>query len=445
VLRYGVRSPRVVAPTATPGLALLPVGSRTVDFPGTFGADAVPPLFAELRRGGEFLVVNGPDLADLEGAIPFLDQVPGWILVLALGRSEAERMRSLRDRLGKDRCVGIVAIGEVSAEAASAEAGAPPAALSDTGPASEEELPWEETPVAAAAPESREVAAPLEEAVMEPQEEVADVYEAVPPHPAGPAPIRLRRPRGFLIGIVVVLLVAIAGSLWLGPKQTSRSTRSSEERAATAPVTTTPGATATESAPSLETSPTSAGTEAPAQGSEPPAAGEASKTTTTPGGEPATSSAPATETPSPVSPPATTDQATSPPAEAARVPVATSPQTHDARPAEPPPAAPRAAGQTGATPAPLGAIVGGVHVSSVKGRDGALQEAQRLAAGGRSTFVKQTEVPGKGTWWRVYVGPFGARAEAERMAATLRAAGEDAQVYRLARADVEAGMGREDR
>jgi cell division septation protein DedD len=81
----------------------------------------------------------------------------------------------------------------------------------------------------------------------------------------------------------------------------------------------------------------------------------------------------------------------------------------------------------------------------VKGRDGALVEAKRLSASDRPTFVKETEVPGKGTWWRVYVGPFGARAEAERAAVALRESGEDAQVYRLARAELEAGTGREDR
>src|SRR5688572_25942217 len=34
VLRYGVRSPRVVAPTQVPGVSLLPVGSGTVDLAG---------------------------------------------------------------------------------------------------------------------------------------------------------------------------------------------------------------------------------------------------------------------------------------------------------------------------------------------------------------------------------------------------------------------------
>jgi cell division septation protein DedD len=87
-----------------------------------------------------------------------------------------------------------------------------------------------------------------------------------------------------------------------------------------------------------------------------------------------------------------------------------------------------------------------VHVVSVTTREGALQEAKTLAAGVRPTFVKSTEVPGKGTWWRVYVGPFGTREEAERAAAEVKASGRDyAQVYRLARADIEAGTGREER
>ncbi|HMB70545.1 MAG TPA: hypothetical protein VKU85_14615, partial [bacterium] len=88
VLRYGVRSPRVVAPTFTPGLDLLPVGSATVDLHGTFGSDAAAPLFEELRRGG-FLVVNGPGPSDADAALPLMRRVSSWILVVEIGRSDA--------------------------------------------------------------------------------------------------------------------------------------------------------------------------------------------------------------------------------------------------------------------------------------------------------------------------------------------------------------------
>ena len=434
VLRYGVRSPRVVAPTATPGLALLPVGSRTVDLPGTFGAEAVPALFAELRRGGEFLVVNGPDLADLQGALPFLDQVPSWVILFELGTSEAERMRLLRDRLGRDRCMGIVALGEVRAEVTTP-------APAEAPPASEQELPWEETPAEPAAP-PREVAvlqvdevpvdeAPVAEApVEEAEEELAEEPEAAP-RLDQPTPMRARRPRGLLIGLAGLLVVAIAGAMWFGPKRASQPTGPSEDLA---PQTST----------------------TPAQ--EPGTSGEASHQTSQQGSEdasefpsvalPETESPTSTPSASPASPPTTTPAEPSPSKDLAASPPPASSGTQDASPAEtPPPPAPvtKPATETSATRAPLGDVVWGVHVSSVKNRAGALQEAQRLAVNGRETFVKQTEVPGKGTWWRVYVGPFGTRAEADRTAATLRGAGEDAQVYRLARAEIEAATGREDR
>jgi cell division septation protein DedD len=87
-----------------------------------------------------------------------------------------------------------------------------------------------------------------------------------------------------------------------------------------------------------------------------------------------------------------------------------------------------------------------VHVVSVTTKEGALREARTLGAGVRPTFVKSTEIPGKGTWWRVYVGPFGTRVEAERAVAEIKASGRDyAQVYRLVRAEIEAGTGREER
>ncbi|MGQ0722098.1 MAG: SPOR domain-containing protein [Candidatus Eiseniibacteriota bacterium] len=110
VLRYGVRSPRVVGPTGTPGLSLLPVGSGTVDVAGTYASDAAVPLFAELRRGGDLLVVNGPDPRDAGAAGRLLDLVGGWILVGSAAAVDSSSLLSLRDRLGRSRCVGVVVV-----------------------------------------------------------------------------------------------------------------------------------------------------------------------------------------------------------------------------------------------------------------------------------------------------------------------------------------------
>ncbi|MBZ0268653.1 hypothetical protein K8I85_10895, partial [bacterium] len=108
VLRYGVRSPRVVSPTRTPGLNLLPVGSGTLDLTGTFGSGAVPSLFEELRRTGDLIVINGPSLGDFQAAAPFLTQVSAWILLHELGHSDSHKTRTLRQTFGRDKCVGII-------------------------------------------------------------------------------------------------------------------------------------------------------------------------------------------------------------------------------------------------------------------------------------------------------------------------------------------------
>jgi Mrp family chromosome partitioning ATPase len=110
VLRYGVRSPRVVAPTQAPGLNLLPVGSGTVDFASTYGSDSTASLFAELRRTGDLVIVNGPDLSDLDTARPFLAEVAGWVLVHDFGASVAARTRELKEIFGADACVGVLAV-----------------------------------------------------------------------------------------------------------------------------------------------------------------------------------------------------------------------------------------------------------------------------------------------------------------------------------------------
>ncbi|HET9887375.1 MAG TPA: hypothetical protein VFR10_07670, partial [bacterium] len=110
VLRYGVRSPRVVAPTQVPGVSLLPVGSGTVDLAGTWASDAVEPLLRELVRSGDFLVINGPGIADLEDAGPFIDRISSWMLVHEIGVSDSEETRRIRDRIGADRIIGVLVL-----------------------------------------------------------------------------------------------------------------------------------------------------------------------------------------------------------------------------------------------------------------------------------------------------------------------------------------------
>lgn len=107
VVRYGVRSPRVVAPTQVPGLSLLPVGSGTVDLAGTWSADSFEPLLRELSRSGDLLLVNGPGAEDVEDAQPLLERVSHWILLHEIGAGDSEATRHLRDFIGGDRILGV--------------------------------------------------------------------------------------------------------------------------------------------------------------------------------------------------------------------------------------------------------------------------------------------------------------------------------------------------
>ena len=121
-------------------------------------------------------------------------------------------------------------------------------------------------------------------------------------------------------------------------------------------------------------------------------------------------------------------------------PTTAAPQGGTAASAEPPAATNPAATDNvaaPANPAPLGAIVYAVHLESVKAEEGATREAARLAQQGLPTFVHRTEIPDKGTWWRVYVGPYGTRDEAAVVATDLLASGRDyAQVHKLKKDEV---------
>ena len=88
-----------------------------------------------------------------------------------------------------------------------------------------------------------------------------------------------------------------------------------------------------------------------------------------------------------------------------------------------------------------------VHVSSVKGREAAGREAARLRAAGYPTALRQVEIPDRGTWWRVYLGPYGERGDASTIADRVKAAGltDYTQIHRLLASEVEVGTGQGDR
>ncbi len=451
VLRYGVRSPRVVSPTLTPGLALLPVGSRTLDLEGTYGAESVPGLFAELARSGEVLFVNGPAPGDVDAAEPLLAHVEGWILVHELGASDPERTRALRDRCGKTRCVGVLVLtpstragragalteDEVEEEAAVAPASpAVPVPPLPAVPAAEAALPASPAPVVPA------VAEPLREAADDlPRAEAPAPARAAAPaawEPAGDSEARPRSNAPWVLGGVAVAAVVLAVMFWpraatppetppamtappaapvLGDEPATIAPAVDEEPAALAPVVDEepaaiapvvdeePAATASAPDEAVVVSPGGADAAAPPAGQSPatepgPGAGE-----------------PVAETPVPVS-------ADAPPATAAGTSA---------------PATGSSTGSAAATGTPAAVAAGtvfGVHLESVKSEDGAAKEAATLTAQGTPAFIHRTDIPDKGTWWRVYAGPFATRAEAEQAAARIRAGGREyAQVHRLERGE----------
>jgi hypothetical protein len=55
-----------------------------------------------------------------------------------------------------------------------------------------------------------------------------------------------------------------------------------------------------------------------------------------------------------------------------------------------------------------------IHVSSFRGREKAKEEAFYLAGWGYPVFMYRVDLGSKGTWYRVYVGPYGTREEATR-------------------------------
>ena len=56
-----------------------------------------------------------------------------------------------------------------------------------------------------------------------------------------------------------------------------------------------------------------------------------------------------------------------------------------------------------------------IHVSSFRRKDHAQSDADYLAGRGYSTIVAGVDLGEKGLWYRVYVGPFASRADAQTM------------------------------
>jgi cell division septation protein DedD len=65
-----------------------------------------------------------------------------------------------------------------------------------------------------------------------------------------------------------------------------------------------------------------------------------------------------------------------------------------------------------------------VHVSSVKSKSGADEEADTIAATGVPVFVREVDLETKGRWYRIYIGPYADKETARREEAELRATGK---------------------
>jgi cell division septation protein DedD len=61
-----------------------------------------------------------------------------------------------------------------------------------------------------------------------------------------------------------------------------------------------------------------------------------------------------------------------------------------------------------------------IQVASYPARDMAEEDVKRMKKRGYAAFVKENEIPEKGTWYRVRVGSFKNRASAERLAGELK-------------------------
>ena len=504
VLRYGVRSPRVVAPTQAPGLNLLPVGSGTIDYEGTYHSEAIPTLFAELRRSGDLLLVNGPAWEDLAHAGRFLRSIGAWILVHDMASSRADNTRSLVGLVSRESCLGILVIAATAegAEPAVAVPPEPPSArtpeydaaeepprqpiaqdsppepaeleiVRDTAPswvppsepieafqpsepieqiepaASDESLaPAPFAPVDAFAPvepapvervETPGSQAPISsERIHEPPASPVEamIEEAVDASaPSSPSSTVRTRPsrverresaarhgsaRAVWIG-VSILAVAILGAVWFTTRDRVPEMAGVRPTERTAPA----------DVPSERV--TTLANDLPAdEPSDEPSGQPVETTTDAPLDAPL--DAPDDAAGLPAGEGAGTEQ---PVAEESVVEESVAgesaveePRIDVPAPEEPPPP-PRATARPAAAPGGTYAV----HVSSVKSESGANQESAVLAAAGWPAFVRAVDLPDKGRWYRVYVGPYADREAARGAEAQVRASGqhEYTQVQRVPR------------
>ena len=88
-----------------------------------------------------------------------------------------------------------------------------------------------------------------------------------------------------------------------------------------------------------------------------------------------------------------------------------------------------------------------VHVLSSKSEAAARRDVQKLVKAGYPAGLRQVDLGEKGTWWRVYFGPYGLRPEASQVAEEAKAAKvtDYTQIHRLPVSEVEVGTGRENR
>lgn len=61
-----------------------------------------------------------------------------------------------------------------------------------------------------------------------------------------------------------------------------------------------------------------------------------------------------------------------------------------------------------------------IHVASFQSKNGAVSDVNRFRAMGQDAFYRQSEVPGKGTWYRVYIGRFAGKSEAHQHGEELK-------------------------
>lgn len=430
VLRYGVRSPRVVAPTSTAGLDLLPVGSATVDLIGTYGSDAAAPLFEELRRGG-FLVVNGPGPGEVEAAAPLLRRVSGWVLLVETGRSDAEVSRRIRDAMGAARCAGVL----VAAPRPAASVATPAAAPADAPPrAAVPPAPARVRPAAAAdLPPAPPAPRPLPPVVVRPVKNVTPARGVAAPESTDrPPPIAAdpRRTRRIAWWIGAAALVSVAIALMLLRPEGEPATEPA------APLTERPAGVARVAVPEV---PEAGSPETEVAAITPPAETPADAATGDAGAPELAIGIPedlrvglALPGAAPATGPAETGE-----------PATAEPATEEPATAEPATAEPVIDLSARTVPLVAGQEVWAVHVSSFQTQAAADGEAARFAAAGLPTVLHAVDVPGKGRWVRIYVGPFADRATAEEAAGRVRAGIQEyTMVRRLPAGELQDGTGR---